>query len=152
MPAADDFTVRYVSAADVRPLRREVLRVDMPEATVDFDGDEDPATFHLAVFDRSLSIVAVSSWMERPLIDEPSHRSIQLRGMATKAELQSFGLGARLLETGCRNAREKSIDLIWANARDSALNFYLRNGFEIIGDGFIENVTGLPHHRVRRTP
>ncbi|MFM8856788.1 MAG: GNAT family N-acetyltransferase [Actinomycetota bacterium] len=151
MVAADEFEIRFVDAAHVRPLRREVLRVDMPEATVDFEGDDHPATFHLAVFDQLQSIIAVSSWMERPFIDDSSRRSIQLRGMATKVTFQSFGLGALLLEAGFRTARERSIDMIWANARDAALNFYLKNGFEIVGDGFIEEVTRLPHHRVRRS-
>lgn len=150
MVVVNGFEVRFCSAEDVRPLRREVLRVDMPDATVDFEGDDDPATFHLAAYDRSLSIVAVSSWMERVSTDEPSRRSIQLRGMATKTQFQGKGLGELLLESGFRTARDRSIDSIWANARDSALPFYLKNGFEIVGAGFIEGVTGLPHHRVRR--
>jgi GNAT superfamily N-acetyltransferase len=150
METSEDFEVCLVGTEHVRPLRREVLRVDMPEASVNFEGDDDPSTFHLAVFDLSRSIVAVSSWMERPSIDEPSRRAIQLRGMATKVQFQGCGLGALLLETGFREARKLSIDLVWANARDSALTFYLKNGFDVIGDGFIEEVTRLPHHRVRR--
>jgi predicted GNAT family N-acyltransferase len=150
MVTSNNFEVRLVGATDVRPLRREVLRVAMPEATVDFEGDDDGSTYHLAVFDTSDSIVAVSSWMERPLSEDPDRRAIQLRGMATKVHLQGFGLGALLLDFGIRTAREKTVDLVWANARDSALSFYLRNGFEIIGEGFTESVTRLPHHRVRR--
>jgi GNAT superfamily N-acetyltransferase len=71
--------------------------------------------------------------------------------MATRVQFQNWGLGARLLESGFRTAQERSIELVWANARNSALNFYLKNGFEIVGEGFIEGVTRLPHHRVRRS-
>jgi hypothetical protein len=39
---------------------------------------------------------------------------------------------------------------VWANARDAALGFYLRHGFEIDSDGFIEAVTELPHHVIVR--
>ncbi len=145
----DEFAVHFVSAADVRPLRREVLRVDMPEATVDFDGDDDIDTFHLAVMNHSDTIVAVSTWMNRPLPELPEATAIQLRGMATRSSLQGAGLGARLLRTGFTHARARNIDWVWANARDAALNFYRREGFEVVGEGFIENVTRLPHHRVR---
>ncbi|MEN9801667.1 MAG: hypothetical protein RLZ37_792 [Actinomycetota bacterium] len=151
MVTADEIEIRFVDVAHVRPLRREVLRADMPEATVDFEGDDDSTTFHLAAVDRSLSIIAVSSWMERPSIDDPTRRAVQLRGMATRVQFQNWGLGARLLESGFRTAQERSIELVWANARNSALNFYLKNGFEIVGEGFIEGVTRLPHHRVRRS-
>lgn len=142
--------IRFVSAVDVRPLRREVLRVGMPDATVDFEGDDDPGTFHLAIVDSAGEIVAVSTWMNRPCADDPHRPSMQLRGMATRRGLQHTGLGGLLLESGFRHARANGTNLIWANARDEAMPFYLRHGFEIIGDGFIETVTRLPHHRVRR--
>lgn len=141
--------IQFASASDVRPLRREVLRVGMPDATVEFDGDDDPDTFHLVAIEYSGEIIAVSTWMVRALVDEPERRSIQLRGMATSVRLQGHGLGGRLVAHGVREARTRNIDWIWANARDSALGFYQRHGFHIIGGGFIESVTGLPHHRVR---
>lgn len=139
-----------VAVADVRPLRREVLRVGMPEATVDFDGDDDHETIHLAAKDANDEIVAVSSWMERAMSEDPHLRAAQLRGMATRHGLQGSGLGGILIEAGLVHLRRRAIDWVWANARDSALHFYERHGFEIVGDGFIESVTGLPHHRVRR--
>lgn len=142
--------IRFVSSADVRPLRREVLRVDMPDATVEFEGDDETGTFHLAAVDASGSVVAVSSWMRRPLAEEPTADALQLRGMATTRILQGSGLGARLLKHGFDHARSQSVVWVWANARDSALTFYRRNGFEVIGGGFVESVTRLPHHRVRR--
>jgi len=37
---------------------------------------------------------------------------------------------------------------VWANARDAALDFYRAHGFTVVGDGFIETVTQLPHHVV----
>lgn len=145
-----DSRIRFVDAAQVRPLRQEVLRVGMPDATVEFDGDDDPDTYHLAVVDDTETIVAVSTWMSRPFgdLDLPA---MQLRGMATKRLRQKTGLGTALLDAGFRQARSRGVEVVWANARDEALPFYLRHGFEIIGDGFIESVTQLPHHRVLRT-
>lgn len=149
MDDIDRIAFHFVTSADVRPLRREVLRVGMPHATVEFDGDDDNDTFHLAGFDPTGSIVAVSTWMRRPLLENPESPAVQLRGMAVKRDLQSSGVGARLLASGFGHARSLAIDWVWANARDVALSFYRRHGFEVVGEGFIEPVTGLPHHRVR---
>jgi GNAT superfamily N-acetyltransferase len=68
--------------------------------------------------------------------------------MATARHLQGSGIGAEILAAGAAWARRDGAQLIWANARDAALDFYLRNGFEVVGDGFVEAVTNLPHHRV----
>jgi predicted GNAT family N-acyltransferase len=143
--------ILVVAAADVRPLRREVLCVGMPHATVEFDGDDDAETMHLAAKDFTGEIVAVSSWMLRPMPEDPQPKAVQLRGMAIRQGLQGSGLGGILIETGLIHVRRRGVEWVWANARDSALHFYEKHGFDIIGDGFIESVTGLPHHRVRRT-
>jgi hypothetical protein len=37
---------------------------------------------------------------------------------------------------------------MWADARDSALGFYRRAGMEVVGDSYITEATGLPHHTV----
>jgi hypothetical protein len=34
--------------------------------------------------------------------------------------------------------------VVWAKARDTALGFYLRLGWVVVGEGFVYN--GLPHH------
>ncbi len=41
-------------------------------------------------------------------------------------------------------------ETVWANARDTALGFYRRHGFEVVDDGFLDATTALPHHRIRR--
>lgn len=145
---AHSFAIRRATAAEVRPLRLDVLRHDMENKTVVFDGDDEPTTIHLAAVDRHDRIVATSTWLERP---SPSGRpAVQLRGMATLRTLQGTGLGARLLEAGLQDSRRRGVDLVWANARDAALDFYIANGFSVVGDGFIETVTRLPHHVVER--
>jgi predicted GNAT family N-acyltransferase len=39
---------------------------------------------------------------------------------------------------------------VWAKARDSALDFYLRCGFRVVGEQFMEPASGMPHHLVVR--
>ena len=86
--------------------------------------------------------------MHRPFQPEPDSQALQLRGMATAVHLQSHGIGGLLLDAGLNHAQENGFQLIWANARDAALNFYNRHGYSTVGEGFIETVTQLPHHKV----
>lgn len=142
------YRIRPATTDEIRPLRLDVLRRGMANQSVTFDGDDDPTTIHFAALDYDDRVVATSSWLERPT---PSgRRAIQLRGMATARTLQGTGLGGRLLEAGLAEARRRGFDHVWANARDSALPFYSRHGFSVVGDGFIESVTELPHHVVER--
>ena len=57
---------------------------------------------------------------------------------------------AELLAAGAEWARDNGVRVVWANARDAALDFYVRHGFDVVGEGFVEAVTSLPHHRVIR--
>ena len=143
-----DIHIRVMNYLEVRPLRREVLRAGMVDQTVNFDGDDETTTVHFGAFDESGANIGVSTWMQRPFPPEPGSKALQLRGMATAVRLQSHGIGGLLLEAGLNHAQENGFQLIWANARDLALNFYNRHGYVTFGEGFIETVTQLPHHKV----
>jgi GNAT superfamily N-acetyltransferase len=68
--------------------------------------------------------------------------------MATLQSAQSRGVGASLVAAGLDHARSIGAELVWANARDAALAFYVREGFSVVGDGFVDAATQLPHHVV----
>jgi len=140
--------IRVMTYLEVRPLRLEVLRAGMANQTVEFDGDDEVTTVHLGAFDQDGNNVGVSTWMKRTFSPEPNLTGLQLRGMATAVHLQSQGIGGLLLDAGLKHAQENGFDAIWANARDAALNFYNRHGYTTVGEGFIETVTQLPHHKV----
>lgn len=140
-----EFTVVELTAEQTHPLRLAVLRSDTPSTTLTFAEEDLPGTVHLGIRDGN-DIVAVSTWIPRPYHDEPA---MQLRGMATATHLQGHGVGGLLLEAGCRRAASITT-LVWARARDTALEFYLRHGFVIDGDGFIDEHTAKPHHLIHR--
>ena len=142
---AGSIAVVELDAAETHPLRLEVLRADTPTRVVTFDGDDRPGTVHLGVRDGT-TVVAVSTWIPGIYNGE---QAVQLRGMATARHLQGRGVGAVLLESGCARAA-KLAPLVWARARDAALDFYVRHGFAIDGDGFIDETTQLPHHVIVR--
>jgi GNAT superfamily N-acetyltransferase len=139
-------SIAELDAEAVRPLRRNVLRAGMPVQDVGWPEDDLPGTFHLAVVDGA-EVIAVSSWIPQSHDGRPA---VQIRGMATAEHRQGEGLGRRLLEAGCSRLAAGGVELVWANARDAALAFYERNGFDVVGDGFVDATTQLPHHVVVR--
>jgi predicted GNAT family N-acyltransferase len=140
-----DLAVVELLAEETYPLRRTVLRGDTPSTAVTFAEDDWPGTVHLGVRDGD-ALVAISTWIPRPYNDEPA---VQLRGMATAPEVQDRGMGAMLLRAGCERASAVA-PLVWARARDTALDFYLRHGFVVDGEGFIDDTTAKPHHVILR--
>ena len=91
-----------------------------------------------------------SSWSWRPFPAGPSEqRAMQLRDMAVEPEHRGTGAAAAVLAAGIERARADGAELVWANARDTALGFYVAHGFETVGDGYVDRTTALPHHRIR---
>ena len=135
-----------LTPAETHPLRLAVLRFDTPTKDVVFPEDDLPGTLHLGLR-KNGELVAVSSWVPRAHSGQPA---VQLRGMATARPQQGTGLGAVLLDAGCQRHRDIGVALVWARARDAALAFYLRHGFAVEGEGFIDAATQLPHHLVVR--
>ena len=131
---------------ETHPLRLAVLRFDTVTKNVVFPEDTWPGAFHLGVR-LGDELVGTSSWVPREHGGQPA---VQLRGMATARHLQGSGLGGLLLRAGCERSAASGAQLVWARARDAALAFYLRHGFEVEREGFIDEATQLPHHLVVR--
>ena len=141
---SDEPVVVELTPEETHPLRLAVLRFDTPTKNVVFPEDTWPGAFHLGVR-LGDELVGTSSWVPR---DHHGQPGVQLRGMATSRRLQGSGLGGILLNAGCERAAAGDAVVVWARARDAALAFYLRHGFEVEGDGFIDEATQLPHHLV----
>ncbi|MGB7785541.1 MAG: GNAT family N-acetyltransferase [Salinimicrobium sp.] len=136
--------IREISAEETYPVRRPVLRPGRPAKECIFNGDEGPDTIHLGAFitDR---VVAVASYMHQknPLFEAPVQ--YQLRGMAVLEDFQKQGLGQQLLKTGEKILKDRFINpLLWFNARETAIEFYKKFGYQTRGQIFmIPNV--CPH-------
>lgn len=141
------WTVRAITTEQVQPIRLAVLRADTPTKETRFAEDDWPGCVHLGAFDGD-TLIATSSWIPREHPSAPGVAAVQLRGMATLQTHQSRGVGSALIAAGIEHARSTGAALVWANARDAAMAFYEREGFRIVGDGFIDATTQLPHHVV----
>ena len=148
MPAKPEIV--ELSSSDTHALRRAVLRDGDPTRTVVYPEDDLAGTVHLGIRDGDGTLVATSSWTPKPLDAFAGRRAIQLRGMAIAAGMQGAGVGGRLFEAAVTRWTTAGYELVWARARDSALNFYAKHGCTVVGDGFVDDTTRLPHHVVVR--
>ncbi len=64
-----------------------------------------------------------------------SKEKMQIRYMAVKEKYRSKGIGTLVLKELEKRAKNKQIKYIVLNARENALQFYIRNGYSIVGKG-----------------
>ena len=138
-----------LTAGQTHPLRLDVLRRGTPSRDIAFPEDELATTLHLGV-ELDGVVVGISTWIEKAHPDLPAMRGIQLRGMATAPQFQGHGIGGLILETGVERMFASGHEMVWARARDTALDFYERHGFVRRGMGYVDLSTQIPHHDIVR--
>jgi GNAT superfamily N-acetyltransferase len=139
------FRVERVDARRLHDLRRRVLRGDRPEAPVADPRDDEPTALHLAGFEGERLVVSVSFYPSNPPVN-PGLATYQLRYMATEFDVQGRGYGATVLAFAEDELRALGAEQMWANARDSALGFYLSTDWSSVeGSEHLSSETQLPH-------
>ncbi len=76
------------------------------------------------------------------------NNSFQLKQMAVSNRQQSKGLGAQLLAFAEEIAIKNNTSNIILHARQTALGFYQKAGYNILGDMFME--VGIPHFEMEK--
>lgn len=132
-----------ISSADTLDLRGRVLRGGSDHSG--FPDDDLGGTFHLGARDGD-DIVGVATFVPR------EDGVWQLRGMAVEPDRQGQAIGTAILDEAASRLRRAGAHLVWANGRDTALGFYERAGWVVVGEGYVLPVQGdrpgMPHHRV----
>ncbi|OSY87678.1 hypothetical protein WH52_09595 [Tenacibaculum holothuriorum] len=125
--------IKVIEAKDTYFIRKEVLRkgIDLP---FKFNGDLDNNTFHLGAF-LSNELVGIASFMKSGN-EKFTENQYQLRGMATMNKARGKGVGKELMEFAIIILRNRSANILWCNAREVAVNFYKKQGFQILGNSF----------------
>lgn len=122
-----------------------MLRGNRPDAVVADLRDDDDTSLHVAGFLDGQLVVSSSFFLSTSPINEHLVTS-QLRYMATDFDAQGKGYGAIVLEAAGEMLRERGVQQLWANARDTALGFYLATGWSAIeGSENLSTETQLPH-------
>ena len=127
--------IKKITAFETIIVRHPVLRPGRPIESCHFDGDDLLSTSHFGLFlENQLAGVISAFKAQNKLFSEENQ--YQIRGMAVLSEFQKKGFGEALLEYCENEIRLKSGNLIWFNARETAIGFYEKSGYEILGDQF----------------
>jgi dihydrofolate reductase/ribosomal protein S18 acetylase RimI-like enzyme len=78
----------------------------------------------------------------------PSGDEMKMQRVASKASFQGKGIGSALMRFCEEYAKTHGFKSIYCHARDTAVQFYLKNQYVLEGDPFDED--GIPHHKMRK--
>ncbi len=125
--------IRKISPQDTYEIRKVELRRNI-DLSSKFTGDFENSTIHLGLFtdDKLVSILSLVKVNN----NEFTGSQYQLRGMATLSNYQGKGFGKDLVSKTVEILKGNNIDIVWCNARVIALDFYIKQGFNIIGKEF----------------
>lgn len=127
--------IREISALETFPVRHPVLRPGKNIETCHFEGDSLPSTHHFGLFtDDELAGVASLFKADYELFVEKTQ--FQLRGMAVLEKFQKRGIGVALVNYAESKAKSLNAEIIWFNAREIAVPFYQKLGYEVTGKPF----------------
>ena len=123
-------------------LRREVLRFPLNLDYSLTDLIPDQVDHHLAAIDESKALIGCL------ILARVSPQVLKMRQVAVAVPRQGRGIGIALVQAGELWAIEHSYSSFILNARESAVRFYTRLGYEKIGDRFVE--VSIPHFKMRK--
>lgn len=127
--------IKEISAQETCIVRHPVLRKGKSIETCDFEGDDLETTHHFGLFE-DLNLIGIISLFSKtnPIFAENSQA--QIRGMAVLESHQKKGFGEALVKHSEEYCISNQFDLIWFNARTTAVGFYKKMGYEIEGNSF----------------
>jgi len=140
--------IKKISATSTYPIRQVVLRPGKPIDTSLFDGDDLPSTQHFGYF-LDNQLVGVLSVYEVYNLLLGEKKSFQIRGMAVLHSHQKKRIGEALIRNAEIYCKSQQAALIWFNARTSAVGFYKKMSYEVLGSEFEIKEVG-PHYLMHK--
>ena len=135
-------TIKEITAQETFLVRNLVLRLGKPIETCFFDGDNLEQTKHFGYFDNTKIVGVVSVYKNKNAIFKFPNQ-YQIRGMAILEEFQGNGCG-KLLVKHCEDYLiSNEANLIWFNARETAIIFYEKLGYTKNGFPFVITDVGI---------
>lgn len=138
------YSIKQIPSSATFAVRLPVLRPGKPVESCVFDGDDLPTTVHFGIFEDE-NLIGVISVFKANTNLLPQNNQFQIRGMAVLDSHQKRGLGDRLVKAAEDYIISQNADAIWFNAREIAVGFYKKMGYEIIGTPFTIGDIGVHH-------
>ncbi len=124
-------------------LRYEVLRKPWGRPEHETKDEWEEKSIHLLATDKSGNAIAVGR------LQLNSSEEAQIRSMAVNENYRGKGLGSLMLHRLEQIAGDKKIKQIILDSRNTAVDFYLKNGYEVEGDSYV--LFGvIPHFRMSK--
>ena len=117
-------------------LRYKILRIPLGLSFSKRDLEKDVADVHIGIFKEDILLGTL-------ILTDTQNHTIKMRQVAVDGHLQGTGVGSRLVQFADTFAKEKGYRLIHCHARKTAVNFYLKQGYKIVGSEFLE--VAIPH-------
>jgi GNAT superfamily N-acetyltransferase len=131
----DKISIKKINYLDTFPVRSAVLRQGKPIETCSFLGDDAVGTTHFGLYIEN-NIIGVASVFTSNNENFDIKNQLQLRGMAILKEYQNMGFGKLLIEEIFNFIESTQVELLWFNARETAVSFYEKLGYIKKGNSF----------------
>lgn len=119
-------------------LRWKILRKPYNQKKGSEKDTKELVSHHLMAYLPSNKVIGVGR------IHEDKNKKAQIRFMAVHSKYRNNNVGKKILKELEQYAYKNSINNIYLNARDSAVKFYLKNGYKIIKKSHV--LFGNLHH------
>lgn len=137
-----------ITAIETYPIRISVLRRGKTLASCPFDGDNLPTTTHLGLyFDKNL--IGIVSVFKSSNSNFENSNQFQIRGMGILDHFQHQGFGKLLIESAENHVKILNGSILWMNARQEALWFYKKLGYQEVGFPFMIDGIGM-HYLMKK--
>lgn len=135
--------IKKISAEKTHAIRHPMLRQGRPIEDCVFNGDKDPKTIHLGAFIENKLVGVLSAYQKSTSAFEVKE-SYQIRGVAVLTTVHRKGIGRALMANIEHQLKQRKIDLIWLNARITAVDFYTTLAYQQKGKAF--EIEGIGTH------
>jgi predicted GNAT family N-acyltransferase len=122
-------------------LRDRILRKPLGLRFAQEDLLKESQDFHLGAFREDQLVGCL-------VLTPDNEGKIKMRQVAVDDSAQGLGVGRMLVEASEIKARSLGFSEMLLHARNTAVPFYLKLGYEVFGDPFVE-VT-VPHRKMRK--
>lgn len=139
-PTFKEITHRSAAWTDAVRLREKILREPLGSSFTHQELEEEKYHFQIAGF---LDNIIIATAVLVPEGDE-----MKMQRVVVTENLRSLNIGSEMMTFCEKFASEKNFKVIYCHARDTAVNFYIKNGYNGIGDYFDED--GIPHLKMRK--
>ena len=123
-------------------LRDDILRKPLGLDYQEEQLSKEYTDFHLACYNENFDLLGC-------MVLTPKEKgNIKMRQVAVKENIQGKGIGTKMVEDCEKICLEKGFQKIVLNARDTAIPFYTRLNYDIVGEQFTE--VSIPHHKMEK--